>query len=199
MAINYPGPYEVVFKILVLGMEHESRYNCIAIGDPPPGTPVASVSLQTRSNVPRLLQLCVDDLWTQMRPHFHTGVTHSGFELWRYPTAGSLARDFITAGAVTNPAGTSSGAVIQANEDTLSFRSANGGIMKFEMQESSFQTNQVSTLVPSATGSTIQRIAQFILSANGWLLARDDAFPFAAYRHTSGQNEAIYRRRYRNN
>ena len=197
MAINYPGPYEVVYKILVSGLEHEARYNCVATPAPTAGTAFASINLQTRSGTPANAQTCVEGLWNQMRPHFHTSVTCSAIELWHYPVAGSFARDFISATTPSLPAGLSSGAVILANQDTLSFRSANGGIMKVEMMESSFQTHAVTTLVPNSSGNTIQKIAAYVLSSAGWLLARDDGFPFSAYRHTSGQNEALYRRRYR--
>lgn len=200
MALNAPGPYEVVYRVIVSAMEHEMRFNCVALGSPAPGTPFNTITFATRTvGVPVNAQTAIDGLWNQMRPHYHTSVTCGLVELWHYPVPGSDERDFISATSPVATAGTSSGAAVLANQDTLSFRSANGGIMKVTMMESSFQTNNVVTLIPNASGNTVQKIAAYVLSSVGWLLARDDGFPFAAYQHTSGQNEAIYKKRYRPN
>lgn len=197
MAINFPGPYEIVYRILIQGLEHEMRLNCMAMSSPAPGTAFASINLQTRSGTPANAQTCVDGFWAQLRPFMHTTTTVTAIELWKYPTPGSLDRDFISATSATAPAGTAGGSVVLANQDTLSFRTALGGILKVTIMESAFQTNLVVALLNNASGTIPQRIAAYVLSSAGWLLGRDDSFPFAPYRHTSGQNEALYRRRYR--
>lgn len=197
MAQNFPGPYEVDYSILVTGITHHLRLSCVALGSPLPGTAPALVNLQTRAGTPQTLQICAQSLWNFLRIPFHNSVTLTGFTLWRYPIAGSLQKDFVTSGVVTNPAGASTSATTLAHQQTLSFRSANGGVMKVVMLESAYSGNARNTLISNGSGSSEQQIAAYLLSSAGWAIARDDSFPIVPLFSVGGQNEAIYKIRFR--
>jgi len=198
MARNYPGPYEVEYNILVSGLNHKMRLNCVVSGSAPaPGTLPTAISLMTKGGTPATLAVCANGFWEQIRLWYHTSVTCTGYTFWRYPFVNSYVKDFITAGAVTNPAALASTAINQASQFTESFRSANGGSMKINALEVSFTTLTRNTLVPNASGTAEQKTAAYVLSSAGWMIARDDSFPIAATYYIGGQNETIFRKRYR--
>lgn len=197
MAINYPGPYEIEYNVLVSSIPHLIRVNCVATPAPTPGSALNTITLQTRSGTPANAQTCVDGLWNLIRAAYNTGVTCQGVTLWRYPVAGSFVKTFVSAGAVTTPAGAAPGATTLAHQATLSFRTANGGIMKLTLLETAFTALTRQVLVANAAGATEQKIAAYLISGSGWAIARDDSFPITPLYGVFGQNEAIFKARYR--
>jgi hypothetical protein len=198
MAINYPGPYEVEYSILVNTFTHKMRMNCVVSGStPPPGTAPTAINLMTRAGTPATLAVCANGLWEQLRLWYHTSVTCTGYIFWRYPVAGSFVKDFVTAGTLTNQAGLSTTAVNLANQFTESFRTANGGVMKITAFETSFTVLTRNTLTANAAGTAEQKTAAYVISSAGWMIGRDDSFPIAPTYFIGGQNEAVFRKRYR--
>lgn len=198
MAINYPGPQEVEYQVQVSTFVHRIRLSCAIDGSvPTPGTPPASINLMTRSGAPAALSVCANGLWEQLRTFFNTSVSCLGYTLWNYPVAGSLAKDFVTSGTVTNAAGLSATASNLAFQCTLSFRSANGGVLKLTLLESVYTDKFSLPLIANAAGSTPQKVAAYMISSAGWAIARDDGFPVVPTKITGGENEVIARKRYR--
>ena len=195
MAINLPGPYEVVYKYVTDGLTHEAKVNCVALGDPGLGTPEASINFQTIGGTGAPMSDCISDFWAFYRMLLPVATVSAGAELWRY-TPGTFQKQFVTAHIGSLLQGNAP-AYVAARQDVFSFRTANGGIMKINILETSNTSDLVTPLVANAIGSDSQKMAAYIISSAGWLLARDDAFPIAPLNWSNGQNEAVWRKRKR--
>jgi len=195
---NVSGPYQIEYQLdgwTSPTRSHVMRVNCLAVGSPAVGTPPAGVTMQKMGGGTATLQAVADQLWSFLRLSFPAAVVCSGFTLWHFPGV-TEARDFITAGAVATPAG-ATGSVQQAQQTTLTFRSANGGIMKFVFLESNSAGDTRVALIPNAAGSSFQRLAAYVMSADNICIADDDGFPVTALRISQGQNERVWRKLFR--
>lgn len=200
MASNFPGPYEVDYTILVsiagVALEHHLRVNCVALGSPVPGTPLDTINFQTRSGGTVVASTAIGTLWGFLRTKFNTVVTVTDVKLWRY-TPGTYAKTFISALASTLPAGLNAAAIQPAHQTTYSFRSGAGGVMKITLLEDVGAHRNKQVLTANAAGSDDQKIAAYVISSASWLLARDDGFPIAPIFNTGGENEAVFKQRFR--
>lgn len=198
MAINLPGPYEVEIEYLVSAFTHKMHLNCIAVGTPAPGSTFASIQMQRKDGTTTDLLTCTGNFWGFIRPFFNTAVTVSQVTLWRY-LPGTFEKTFIAAREANLPAGTNVSVSRLAGELTCSFRSANGGMMYIRLEEHADNVGafQQSSLIANAGGAVQQQLAAYVLSAAGWIIARDDSFPVAPYRLLIGQNETVFDKRYR--
>jgi hypothetical protein len=141
------------------------------------------------------LQAVADQYWSFVRLAYAASVVCSGFTLWYFPGV-TEARNFISAGSVATPAG-ATGAVSAAAQTTLTYRSANSGIMKQVYLESNSAGDGRVALIPNAAGSAFQRMAAYIMSADNIAIADDDGFPVTPLRISQGQNEKIWRKLFR--
>lgn len=196
---NFPGPYEIEFQLTGWGSparEHVMRFNVIALGSPPAGTLATAIDIQKMSGATAKLNVVADQIWSFYRLAHSSSISVVGYTLWKYVT-GTHAKDFISAGTVTNPTGNTAGAPVIAHQTTLTFRSANGGVMKTLILESLLTGDNRITLIPNPAGTAPQRIAAYHLSGDNVAMARDDSYPIAALRDARGQNEKIWRSVYR--
>lgn len=189
---NFPGPYAVEFKYQAATREHSAELNCAAIGNPPPGTPAASITLATRSGGSVALQTGVQNFWNFYRGGHATTNTLLEWSLWQYVT-GTFEKVFVTGGSVTNPLG-ASGTPQATRQSIISLRTANGGVMFVEWLEGNTLADTTAALIPSGVGTYFQQVAAYLLSSEGWAIGRDDSFPIAALKTNHGQNEAIWRK-----
>jgi hypothetical protein len=136
------------------------------------------------------LQVVADQAWSFFRLMYTTGISATSFSLWRWAT--NTARDFITAGVVGTPLGTG-GSINVASQKTLTFRHALGGIGKIVFLEANLGGSARIALVPNAAGTSPQRIAAYLLSADSPMIALDNSFAVASLRDSSGENEAIFK------
>lgn len=194
MAENLPGPYELEYTLTGFvnpNRDHLFRVNCIAIGDPAPGSLPTAITMQKQGGGTASLSVVANQLWEFIRLLYGVSISCSGFQLWKY-VAGTLAKDFVSAGTPTNVACTGAGGTA-LGQLTQTYRSANGGIMKVVLLETNQTGDTRTTLIPNGAGTPSQRLAAYITSADNIALARDDAFIVAALRDSRGQNEAIWK------
>lgn len=196
---NFPGPYELEFVINMGGVTparvHALRINVAVVGTPVSGALLSSVTLQTAGGGTKTAQAAADQFWSFIRLKYAATVTCTEVRLWKY-IPNTFAKDFISAGAVANNAG-ASGGVVNAQQETLSFRTANGSVLKIVILEGNLAGDTITTLTPVAAGNQAQRIAFYIMSADNVALGRDDGYPVAAMRQALGQNERIWRKIFR--
>ena len=200
MPTNLPGPYSVEYQYNISinsqTITHSLELSCAVIGAPAVGTVPGAISLQTRSGASLPLLTGVNDVWQIVRTGLNSVASCVGWTLWRY-VPGTLAKDFITAGTVTNPLGTQSGTPTAAAQTKLTFRTAAGGILQTNLLEGAFSGNTKATLIPAGTGAWQVIYAAYLLSASGWVLGRDDSYPVAALNVSLSQNEALFKARFR--
>lgn len=196
MVESLPGPYEIEFNLVGWASptrEHVFRISVLALGSPPAGTLATAIDIQKMSGATAKLNVVANQFWEFLRQLHGAGISCNGYQLWKY-VPGTLAKDFISAATVTNPLGTGSPATgVNAHQNTLTFRSANGGVLKLVILEGTGSGDTRSTLIPNAAGTPQQKLAAYILSGDNVALARDDSYPVAALRDSRGQNERIWR------
>ena len=191
---NYPGPYEIEFTLTgwtAPAREHVFRVNVAALGSPAAGTLPTAIDIQKMGGSTAKLNVVANQIWEFLRLFNNTSILCSGYQLWKY-VPGTLGKDFIATGTVTNPACSAAGGVA-AMQLTQTYRSANGGILKIVVLESNQTGDARITLVPNAAGNASQRLAAYVMSADNVFLARDDAYPVNPLRDSRGQNEKIWR------
>lgn len=190
---NWPGPYAVEYTYVSALREHSCELNCIAIGDPAPGTAIGSITLATRSGGSVALQTGVQNFWNWYRQGHAVASSLLTWTLWKY-NVGTLEKTFVNAGTVTNPLG-SAGVAVAFGQDIATFRTAGGNILNVVWMEGNSGGLQNSVvLTPSAVGDAYQKVAAYVLSSEGWIFGRDDTWPIASLKRSSGQNEALWRK-----
>lgn len=196
---NFPGPYELEFTVsmgvVTPAREHKIRINVATVGTPAVGSLLSAVTIQKAGGGTATAQAVADQFWSFIRLAYPATVTCAGVTLWKY-VSGTFAKSFVSSGTVASPAG-ATGSVGVAMQRTLSFRTANGSVLKLVILEGNVNADTKTVLVPNASGTTDQRIAAYMLSADNAALGRDDSYPVSAMFAAYGQNERIWRKIYR--
>ena len=194
MAINYPGPYSLSFTTTTSdGYVHKTSLN---FDSPTPlsvGDDYATINAITRAGGNRLLSTAVDELLDRIGSQYYTGVTFSGIEVWKHVPL-SFEKTFITS-TTGSVAGLSGATTTKASQATLTFRTQEGGLMKFIMLETIQPYNSQRPYTNLAADEKLI-VDHFTSSSNVWL-ARDTSYPVSFIRMSYGQNESVWRKRFR--
>jgi hypothetical protein len=193
MATNFPGPYAVEITYVIGGLTHKMLLNTQVSGSPDPGDNAALVDLVLRNASTIPLPDAVDDWIALLVPLFSTTSTFVEAVLWRYEPE-SFDRTFITSYAIGED-GTNAGAFAPAKYRKFSFRTQGGGILYVTLLESIVDGNLQETY-PFASGAS-NAIANYVVAATSWIYARDNTYPISPLRLSDGQNEVLFRKRYR--
>lgn len=195
MARNFPGPYELEYTLLINGRTSLIRYSVVVTNSPSVGAPLSDFLLRLKNTTTRNAQQCANDFWSRARALYNSGVSCTGVTLWRY-RPNSLAKDYMTAAPVTNPNGLSNQPTNLGGQVIMTFRSGAGGIAKLVFLETPYTSNGIESFSPTAT-TPHQLLAQYAVSGDSPIVARDNGFLVTGIRILFGQNEAIWRRRFR--
>lgn len=174
---------------------HSLRVWVSASGTPTVGQAPADIQIQKRGGATATLQAVADQCWGFLRLFYTNTLSASSFSLWRYAT--ETRRDFYSGGSLTTPAGSVAGLPTPAHQVTLTFRHALGGIGKLVLLETSLSGDSRLALVANAAGNPAQRMAAYMMSADGIMVALDNSFPISPLRDSRGQNETIWKQLYR--
>jgi hypothetical protein len=200
MAANYPGPYELRLKYTVTAVpggeqQHVQKFSLRLDSDPAPGTGFANIDVLCADNTTRTLSsvtLAWAALWASL--YKTTDATLYTAELWKYTPETFLAT-YVSAMTV-GQAGLSAVATVPASNVIITLRTTEGGIMRVSFLD---------TIIPVAeplrygdlSGDTLA-MANFLFDAvNRPFLGRDTSFPFVFLGFYPGQNERLFKRRYR--
>jgi hypothetical protein len=161
-----------------------------------PGDAFGNYQIDTRGLGGGSADGVVDDLVAALKPVYNASATFQSAELWKY-ASGSQDGVFLSAYSV-NEVGTAGGANIAAAETIFTFRTINGRLLKFTLEESVFAQG-ASVPIVIGGGGVGNTLAGFVMG-NDWAgVDREGGLPIAAMRWFPGQNEAIFKRRYRPN
>lgn len=200
MTAYFSGPYLVSIEYFTpigsLTLKHTQRLNCAAVGTPSPGDAATSILLQTAGGGTKTLATAIAEYWAFFREGIPTATTVTLANFWAV-TPGSDDLTFITSVALTPTTGANTTAPQPAREETLTYRSAKGSYMAIDLLEGAGVIDTQVPLVPAAVGNWTQVLSYYILSAGGWIACRDRSFPIAPMRYSGTQNEATYRKRFR--
>lgn len=195
MALNYPGPYQMRFFYTVDGIQHKMQLNTRVSGDPAPGTAMSGINLILTNDTERAATDVITDMADWMGAHLATGDSTIDFaELWKYE-AGTFDATYVSAVGIS---GTTlvSGDSTPAAEFSLLFRTAEGGIMRIVIEEP--QIGSFGSFSYAGLPGVDQVFVSEIIGGSvfPWI-GRDTSKPIAFKRGFTGQNEKMFRVRYR--
>jgi len=198
MAINYPGPYEIRLRYAttpsgLAQIEHEARYNLDLDGTPTPGDGFDTITVKQRGGSTAALDTTIDSWVTTFKAMFPATTDIIGAELWKY-TAGTFQSSYVSSYDISE-IGTSGGDSIAAQQAILTFRTVEGGIMRLSFMETPHVIGSSQSFPTSQTG--VNALAAVVVASSNWILARDTSYPIFAYRFHPGQNEALFKKRFR--
>lgn len=199
MAINYPGPYELRYFYTVtassIALVHQQNLSLTLTTDPAPGTPFGGL-LANRRNATTVDLATTATAWAAAAASMYptAGATWDYVELWHYEPE-SFDAEFISSLNLAQ-AGLSGSAVQLASQSISTFRTVEGGIFKLSFMET--------VIVPAARDSApyghtgLEAIRSDIVDGDTYpWIGRDTSFPFASIAHFPGQNEAVFKARFR--
>jgi hypothetical protein len=200
MALNFPGPYALRFFYITVPTgfapyTHKLELNCSVEGDPVAGTAMADINLNQRGAGTVNAVTAINAFIALLQPHFSTSTDFTLVELWNY-VEGTYDASFISAfsPALVGTGGAPS-AASAAIQTILTFRSLEGGIAKFGLMEGGLAPGQRQSF-PTANAA-INSLAAYVCSPTTWVLARDTSAPVVPLNCLPGQNEAMFKRRFR--
>lgn len=197
MAQNFPGPFEVELTYIVQGLEHKMRlsFNQV-IGTYPPGTPATDIMPFAKSGGvgTRNIVDATNDLLSTLQPLYVDGDTSFLVaDVYEY-APGTFDRSFIQTFTPVFT-GSSPGSTGLASQGIMTFRTGGGGIAKLVCMETAGEANdQIPARQFSASLDAIKD--EFIDNDSVWF-SRDNNYAVAALRFSNGQNEKIWRKRFR--
>jgi len=200
MALNFPGPYEVRLyyssNYSVGGIiQHSQRLNVIIDPEPDPGDLFSTISAIRRDGSPFALDGEVDDWVAAMQP-FYPNAAGNSFdyaELWKYEPE-SFDASFVSTYPIAL-AGTSASVVNQTGQAIVTFRTLGGGVMKLSFMESVVGVGVRDTL-PFANAA-LDALADSVVAGTFPWVGRDGTYPFACIALFPGNNEAVFKKRFR--
>lgn len=193
MAINFPGPWQVDIFYLVDGLTHRQTLNCVLASEPTVGDSFFDISALTNAEVPINLGTVVDDYIDLVAALYSEDVNFFNTELYKVEPLG-FARQWYSAHAV-NVDGTQATTYSPAAEAIMTYRSAEGGIMKITFEE--LVLNVAGKVTLAATTGATGAVRDFVLGDDNIWIARDTSRPVSGLYWLLGQNEVIFRKRYR--
>jgi hypothetical protein len=200
MPVNFPGPYELRFSYSttpagLATFSHIMHLNVDLTSVPAAGTLFSAINAKTKGGVATPTLAAAVEAWlTLIANAWNTTTDFPVVELWKY-AAGTFDATFISSYDPTVSAGLSASASLAAIQTIITFRSVEGGIMRLNFMES------VTAVAGSQTFPTnitlYNNIAAFCVSSDAWMLARDTSYLVAPIRLLPGQNEQLFKKRFR--
>lgn len=193
MANNIPGPYQIEISYTVDTVVHKQRLNVEVSGTPAVGADPSTVDLEMRNTNTLLMDAAVDAWCTLLADRFAPTASFDSYILWKIDQD-TEERSYVTSDVIAI-VGVSGSATNLAHQNTLTFRTFEGGVMRIVLLE---PVGTSLVRVPySSVGAGVKAIMDFVFSDVNWILARDTSYPIAPLNSVSGQNEAVFRKRYR--
>jgi hypothetical protein len=199
MAINYPGPYENrIFYTVDTNpggpITHQFRYSMELKSDPDPGDAYSTIDVVLSGGGDLALHtstLAVVNVLEDLLAEASSTIDYA--ELWRY-TPGTFDAQYITSYAIELDGQHPSGPVA-AMSLIFTFRTTAGGIMKCVLLDVPGDNN-VPVTYNELSGALKEFVDYVKHPNNSPFLARDGGRPFVNLKTFSGQNEAIFKRRF---
>jgi len=197
MATNFPGPYQIDLNYTCgdPALSHIMRLNCDLDADPPVGTDFSFMNVITRDLSALTLDAAVDAFVAKLIPLFASAdATIDNADLWKVQE-GTFVREYRSSYDISTP-GTHAGATGLASEKIFTFRTLEGNIMKIYLEEAVGVINTAVTYASLGAGVE-QDLFDYVASPSAWILARDTSYPWFPLKYNGGQNESLWRKRYR--
>lgn len=189
--------YQTRIFVLVDGLTHVQRYRHIPINfSEAAGQPADQYEVQQRDFNVTAWDAAVENFLTNWVGQFNTDCTFFSAELWKY-AAGSNDAIFLSAFAPTTQP-TSGGTYTPAAESIFTARTALGHIVRFIEIEGRATGSAIIPWVADNAGNSTEKLAYDVtVASDSTIVDREGGFPISALRISNGQNEAVWRKRFR--
>jgi len=197
---NYDGLGELRFYYSVApagfaNMVHKHTHDVMLTSIPDAGTLFTAIYVTSKDGAPDngLADHCTA-FAALIAELFHESVTIDYVELWVYDAEPSSDANYINT-MTLGVAGASAAAPVPAQQTTMTFRSLDGGQCRIQLMETSLTGNTKDaypfTNVPASA------VAAYAISGSSPIIARDNAHLNVPMNLLGGQNERLFRKRYR--
>lgn len=199
MPANFDGVYEL--RILYsttpaseLLMTHRLTVDVNAVADADPGANFDTVELQPRAGATVMLGTWLTTDFLPLILALYPA--ESDFylaELWKIPE-GEYNGTFIAAKELAESGVNAVGNQV-AQQTTFTFRSQGGGVARIQLMESSFSGQRKQT--PPFLSAGANALSTYVTSNDSPIIARDNTPLIARIHQSDGQNEKLWRKRFR--
>jgi hypothetical protein len=200
MTLNFPGPYQLRFHYTTANSSfaakgHTQKLNINLSPDPAPGTPFSGITALNGVGGTQALNALVDAYLNLVKAIYANAANNTWdyVELWKYDP-GTFDASFVSV-YNTAVAGTSASPMNTANEQIMTFRTLEGGVMRVHYEES-VKSIGVADSAPFADAA-LEAIRAYIGDTPKPFLGADTSYPFATIALYPGQNEALFKNRFR--
>lgn len=198
---NYDGVHELrlFYATTPAGeeeMTHRLTFDVLPDTPPSPGADIAAIECQTKGGALALLGTWyLDDFLPLLQACYPATANFFLLEMWQIPE-GEYNGTFIGSLELSEVGTNGTGSTV-AQQTTFTFRSIGGGIARLQLMESSFSGNLKQT--PPFATATANNLTQFLNGNDSLMIARDNTPLNARLRQSDGQNEKLWRKRFRGN
>lgn len=197
MANSRAGNYQLEYVLSGFVNPTRSHVHSVYVAPttaPTGGTPPGDIDLQLLGGGTATLQAFANQYGEFIRAMYPASIGLSSFTLWRYATENQ--RDFVTAGTLSLTL-VGSGSVSVANQQTITYRTAGGSIMKQVLLEANVGGNDKVVAQADDLGDRVEKLIGFTLSADSAIIGIDNTFPVTGLFDSRGENERIWKKIYR--
>lgn len=194
---NFPGPFELRIHYTVIydsvTVDHEQRLSCDIVGDPDPGLDFDLYNYRSKDGSTYDIDTWVDAWVALLAVVMHEFSTFVDVELWKY-TTGTFDAAFYSSKSLA-VAGDSATVAVPCGQIIWTFRTQAGSNLRVNLMES-IKNSQPTLPIPSGD-SDLDDIAAAVIADDSPVFGRDNSYAFNGIHTLRGQNEALFKKRYR--
>lgn len=197
MATNFIGPYQIDIEYQTgdPAFDHVVKFDCDVVSEPNPGDTFADFDLATRQGTGIQADTAMDALVAVLEPFFASAdASIISATLWKVAVPTNV-RTFKATYAI-GAAGTAGGTTKIAGEVVFTFRTIEGGIKRVQLEET-VESAQTRVAYGTLSPGIEVDLMDYVTDADTWILGRDTSYVYLPLNFCGGQNEAIWRKRYR--
>jgi len=166
----------------------------VRIGTPPTKGDAFGVIDVVRNNAAVTdLATATDEYVAFLDPLFSNTNTIDRAELWHIPE-GTTNGEFYSTYTI-GETGSGIGTANIASQSTFTFRTMGGSTMRVQLMETVLGGSAKDPY--PTTSPTVNQLFDYVIGPTGFFLGRDNTQPFAPMNWTNGQNERLFRKRFR--
>lgn len=191
---NFDGPYTINIPYTVDGHNHNHKLHFDLDAAASPGADPANLNVKCRDGTTKTLEFATDEYVAVLRDvmpqqalfgdaiiKFHPGYKVPPQFITSFPVGGN--------GAINSP-------YVPAQQATFTFRTLEGGTMRIQLMENHF-TGQAKEPLSSVTDAAASALRDYVTQPDTWFLGRDTSYVIGAINLLRGQNEKLFRARFR--
>lgn len=191
--------YEIRIPLTISGLTHNYVWTVKPDQTNPnwnvPGKGIVQYSVVTRSSGIELLSDVAADIADLYKPFYDNTVSIAAIDVWLFAPGTSDGQYIVT--IPYSITGTGATAPVLAHYQMYTFRTLAGGIKRIVILEDTSTANNKTPLSDPTLGAGAVALRDYVLGVNSPVIGADGTFCIAGLFRSQGQNEAVWRKRYR--